>query len=354
MGLPNIVVNFKTTGITAITRSEKGIVALIVRDSGGIGSYEMGDVTDMPSGISAENIAYIKRAFIGYQTPPKKVLVNVIGSDTTIADALKWAETQEFDYICAPPMTADNDAAEVASWVKSQRANEDRKFKAVLPNTAGDNEGIINFTTTGIKTSEGTFTPAQFASRIAGLIAGTPMTISCTYAPLPEVIDIDRLGKSDADDAIDAGKFILIHDGDKAKVGRGVNSFTTTTQDKGAAFKKIKIVEAMDMIRFDIRRTAEDSYIGKYANSYDNKCLLISAVKGYLEQLELDGILESGTSDVGIDLAAQKTYLKSKGVDVSEMTEQAIKEAGTDDKVFLYATIQILDAIEDITLNVTI
>ena len=108
------------------------------------------------------------------------------------------------------------------------------------------------------------------------------------------------------------------------------------------------------MIRFDIRRTAEDSYIGKYANSYDNKCLLISAVKGYLEQLELDGILESGTSDVGIDLAAQKTYLKSKGVDVSEMTEQAIKEAGTDDKVFLYATIQILDAIEDITLNVTI
>lgn len=133
-----------------------------------------------------------------------------------------------------------------------------------------------------------------------------------------------------------------------------MNSLKTTSQEKGEAFKKIKIVETMDMIQNDIRMTAEDGYIGKYANSYDNKCLLIMAVKGYLEELERSGILETGTSVVELDLAAQENYLKSKGIDTSDMSEQQIKEANTDAKVFLRARVSILDAIEDIVLPITI
>ena len=180
------------------------------------------------------------------------------------------------------------------------------------------------------------------------------MTISCTYAPLAEVSDIVRLTRAEMDAAINAGKFILFHDGEKVKVGRGVNSLQTTTQDKGDAWKKIKLVEVMDMIQTDIRTTAQDSYIGKYANSYDNKCLLISAIKGYLTSLEQAGILRAGSSSVGIDTAAQEAYLQSTGVDTSKLSEQEIKEANTGDKVFLQASIQILDAIEDINLNITI
>lgn len=78
---------------------------------------------------------------------------------------------------------------------------------------------------------------------------GTPMTISCTYAPLPEVSDVGRLTREAMDAAVDAGKFILFHDGEKVKVARGVNSLQTTTQDKGDAWKKIKMVEVMDMIQ---------------------------------------------------------------------------------------------------------
>ena len=36
MGLPDINIEFKTTGITAIKRSEKGTVALILRDETGL------------------------------------------------------------------------------------------------------------------------------------------------------------------------------------------------------------------------------------------------------------------------------------------------------------------------------
>ena len=83
-----------------------------------------------------------------------------------------------------------------------------------------------------------------------------------------------------------------------------------------------------------------------------NKCLLITAISAYFEQLELDGILAEGGSSVSIDLAAQEAYLKSTGVDTSKMTEQAIKEADTGSKVFLAASIKILDAIEDIDLTI--
>ena len=99
------------------------------------------------------------------------------------------------------------------------------------------------------------------------------MTISCTYAPLNELTDIKRMTEQEGNTAVDNGKLILINDGEKVKIGRAVNSFVTTVDGKGDSFKKIKIVEAMDMINNDIRKTAEDSYIGKYANSYDNKCL---------------------------------------------------------------------------------
>ena len=154
------------------------------------------------------------------------------------------------------------------------------------------------------------------------------------------------------DTAVDAGKFIVFFDGEKVKVGRGVNSFVTTSSEKGDQFKKIKIVECMDMIYDDIVKAAQDNYLGKYPNSYDNKCLLMSAIGAYFDQLQLDNIVSS--YEIGIDIVAQKTYLKSKGVDVENMSEDEIKVADTGTKVFFAAKVKILDAIEDIELPITI
>lgn len=354
MGLPNINIAFSTKAASAITRSQKGIVALIVRDTAKNGGHVLTGSTQIPKELSEENKAYIERAFIGYVNPPRKVIVYVLPTEMEeLAEALDYLATQKFDYLAGPPDITADECTEIVNWIKAQREIGFTP-KAVLPNTAADNEAIINFTTNGIKVGNKEYTAAQYCSRIAGLIAGTPMTISCTYAPLTEVTDVERLTKEEMDRAIDKGQFIIFFDGEKVKVGRGVNSLQTTTEDKGEAFKKIKIVEAVDMIKTDIKTTAEDNYIGKYANSYDNKCLLITAIKGYFAGLENDGILESGRSTVEIDIDAQEAYLQSKGTDTSNMTEQEIKEANTDDKVFLKASIKILDAIEDISLNITI
>jgi hypothetical protein len=352
--LPNINIAFSTKAASSVARSEKGVVALILRDANANGGHILTSATQIPTTLGVENKDYISRAFIGYVNPPRKVIVFVLPADAAdLTNALTYLETQTFDYLAGPPDISATECSAVVNWIKSQRIAGFTP-KAVLPNTAADSEAIINFTTSGITDGNSNYSAAKYCSRIAGIIAGTPMTISCTYAMLSEVSDVDRLTKEELDEAIDNGKFIIFYDGEKVKVGRGINSLQTTTQEKGEAFKKIKTVETVDMIRRDIKETVEDSYIGKYANSYDNKCLLISAINGYFNSLEDEGILERGTSVVEIDIEAQETFLQSTGKDTSAMKEQEIKTASTADKVFLRAKITILDAIEDIDLNITI
>ncbi len=354
MKLPNINIAFTTQATSAITRSQKGVVALILRDANANGGHILTSPAQIPSTIGTENKDYITRAFLGYVNPPRKVIVYILPEDAAnLTEALTYFKTQTFDYLAGPPDIIAAECTAVVDWIKNQR---EAGFtpKAVLPNTAADNEAIINFTTSGIMVGNTEFTTAEYCSRIAGIIAGTPMTISCTYAPLTEVSDVSRLAKNDMDNAINRGEFIIFYDGEKVKVGRGINSLQTTSPTKGEVFKKIKIVEAVDLIRKDIRETAEDSYIGKYTNSYDNKCLLISAIKGYFTGLENDGILDRGTSIVEIDVDTQEEYLLTSGKDTTKMSEQEIKSAATGDQVFLKAKITILDAIEDIDLNITI
>lgn len=354
MGLPSINITFQTKAANAIKRSQKGIVAMILQDSKEVGGHPLFSISDIPKTLSTENQAQIQLAFLGYVSPPRQVLLYVMdGTKTMLKDALNYFAIQQFDYLVGMPELTEADAQTIASWVKSERQNN-HMVKAVLPNIQADSEAIINFTTDDIKAGTGKFTTGQYCARIAGLIAGTPMTISCTYAPLPDVSDVMRKPKQELDSAIDGGEFILFHDGEKVKVGRGVTSLTTTTADKGKAFQSIKIVEAADRIKSDIRMTVQDSYIGKYANSYDNKCLLIMAIKGYLETLENEGILAKGKSTVEIDLAAQEQYLRNSGIDTSDLSEQDIKEANTGKLVFLKAAASILDAIEDINLAFTI
>ena len=143
---------------------------------------------------------------------------------------------------------------------------------------------------------------------------------------------------------------------------RGVNSFITTIDGKGDSFKKIKIVEAMDMINDDIVKTAQDSYLGKYANTYSNKCLLITAISSYLAQLKRDDIISSYS--IGLDAEAIRNYLKGKGLqaiiedgtvkEVDDCSDEEIITADTGASVFLTGRVKVLDAIEDIYLPIYI
>lgn len=344
---------FTTTGTGAISDS-----SVTNSSATGLDPYTIYTEDDIPSGLTANNQEQIELALMGYQTAPKHILVYTQGTTVTgYADTLLALESATWDYLVIPDITA-TDVMTIATWIKGLRTTKDKKVKAVLPNCAADNEGIVNFTNTKIVTADKTYTTAQYCSRIAGIICGTPMTISCTFAPLSEVVDCDKYTKDQMDTKIGNGELFIMFDGTKYKIARGVNSFVTTIKGKNDSFKKIKLVDCMDMIHDDIKDTANDSYIGKYANSYDNKCLLISAIQGYFDELELEGLLDPGKNSCSIDLASQTDYLLSNGdytkAELAAMKDQAIKEANTRDEVFLAAAIKILDAIETITLNISI
>jgi hypothetical protein len=359
MGLPNIEITFNALANSAIQRLSRGVVGVIIKDEQDNGACELlraSQITEKLDQLGVENQEYLRRAFIGYVTGPKKVIAYVLPQTATnLSEALDYMATQPVDYLVGPLDIEEPDIDEIKLWISDRRL-AGATPKAVLPNTAADDYVIVNVTTEGIMVGNKMYTAAAYCSRIAGLIAGTPITVSCTYAPLPEVTQVAALEKEAMDDAIERGEFILFSDGAKVKVGRAVNSFQNLKQipSMNDSFKKIKIVEAIDMLRGDIRMTAQDAYIGKYANSYDNKLLLVTAIRNYFANLEREGVLAAGQSTVEIDVDEQEKYLIGLGVDVSEMAEQDIKEANTGSKVFLAAKVSILDAIEDITLNITI
>lgn len=354
--MPNVSITFREAVSNTIRRSQKGVVALILRDAAlKDTSYSLASRKMIPTKMGTANQEAVSRAFWGYVTPPSKVLIYVMDATESItADcaALKWLETQTFNYLAGPPDLTADEAEVLKTWTLAQRANNHAICKAVLPNVAADNIGIINAATDGSRTGTETFGAAAYCGRIAGLLAGTPMTISATYAPLPEVEDVTRLTREEMDAAVGAGKFIWFWDGEKCKVGRAVNSLSTMT-GKSDDWKYIKIVDTLDMIDHDLRKAIEDGYIGKYPNSYDNKQLLVAACNDYLQSLGNAGLID-GDFTCGIDVDAQESYLQSQGKDTGNMTEQQIKEANTDTQVFIAVSLRPVNAIEDVQLAINL
>ena len=363
MGAPNITIAFYEQAVASIKRGDKGILAMILVDASveKLTVNTILDSTDIPETLSTASVAQLKYALIGYQNAPKKIIAVVIPSKDDYVGALTELANYDWDYVVAPTCETDSEAADIATWVKSQRTTNHKIYKAVLPNQKADCEGVVNVTG-GYTDADGNELTAEGAcARIAGIICGTPWSMSCTYAPLSEALGCPAKTQEEIDTAVDNGELILWWDGEKVKLNRGVNSFTTTSQDKGDSFKKIRLVEIMDLIQHDIRKTAEDSYIGKYTNSYDNKNLLTTAINGYLETLISDSILASGSCEIDTD--AQRAFIKAKGgkfvidgetISLEDASDLQIKQANTGSQVFLKCTISMLDALEDISIDIYI
>lgn len=361
MGLPDIVIEFSRKAVAAIQNGTLGVVGIILKDAKNNGAMILRGVDEIPTGdsaFSAANTAYIQRAFIG---APTKVIVYTLPQDAEDYNAaFKYFATQRVHYMVGAPDISANEAKLFATWIKGLRAKSIRRPVAVLPNTTADDRSVVNFSvvnyssTDKIMEGETAYTEAEYCSRIAGLLAGVDLRISATFKPLSELTQIPSADDEEVDAAIDAGKLVLYSDGERIVIGRGVNSLVTTTEVNTEDLKKIKISAIQDLIEGDIYSTINSSYIGNYSNSYDNKCLLITAIRGYLRGLEATdggkGYLRANSSTMEINVAKQKLYLESIGIDTSEMSEQKIKEANTGSHVFLKGTISILDAIEDVDI----
>ena len=362
-GLPKIIINFKTQSTSAIMRSARGIGVMILNDTAATTAfkyYKVDSVTDIPDALTAKNQDLINKALLG---APYRLHVYVIPTESeTIKQTTILTEIRDmkWNYICHPTGAAADQTA-LATFITTERKNRDKTFKAVV--AAGtnastqislvNNYGVINFTTGNIKVGETTYTAAEYTSRIMGILCGLSLDRSATFYELPEVESCDSY--ADIDAAINGGQLCLIDekDGNGVKIARGVNSLNEFTTDVGQDFRFIKIVEALDMIKDDIKDTFRTYYVGKMINDYEHKMLFVAAIMIYFNGLKgnvLDAT-DTNKSFVEIDTEAQKSYLTLHGEDVSNWTTAQIDKGNTGVKVFLRGKIYPVNAMEELTID---
>lgn len=349
MGLPIIDISFKQLAKSAVVRSQRGIVALILKDTAKT-SLTVFDEGDIPSSLTEANQGLIKDVLKG---APNKIELYVLGTEGQISEALTYFEGVEFNLMCMPSAET-SDVTAIKTFIKKMNDVVKYKCDAIIANDKADSEAIINYTAKNIVVGGKSVTTANHTARIAGLIEGTPLHQSITFATLSDVDAIENLTKEQADTRINNGELILVREMGKVRVARGVNSLTTLTDVKGNAFQKIKLRKILNLIHNDLRRVIVEKYIGKVPNNYDNKCILITEIKNYLDELATEQLIEK-VNTVGIDLSAQKKWLKDNtSLDVNAMTEQEIKEANTQSNVFLAISLKVVDAMEDIVIGISI
>ena len=369
-GLPLVLINFRTQGTTAIKRSARGIVAMILHDGSKneIQQFRISDTTDIPDEIlSAKSVELVKLCLKG---TPLRVLLYVIpevgtevepdGHLTDQNDVLDLIQAVKWNWICNPTSTG-TEQADLSSWVVAQRNNKRKTFKAVCAKQAADHEGIVNFCTDDIVAENGTdengdpvyttYNAVQYTARIAGILAGLALDRSATYFSLTEVQSVESY--TDIEERIDKGQLLLFdeQDGNGVKIARACNSLITFTTDKGEDFRYIKIIEALDMITDDIRDTFKKYYVGKVINDYNHKMLFITAVLVYFDEIKGNVLDRDGKNTVDIDEQAQLNYAKLHGEKTEDMSAMEIRKYNTGTRVMLTGNIKPVNAMEDLTIN---
>ena len=128
---------------------------------------------------------------------------------------------------------------------------------------------------------------------------------------------------------------------------------TTLTAEQKEDWKKIKIVDVMDMVIDDIRDTFNDSYVGKVQNTVDNQMLFITAVKAYFKGLATQSILEPTYNNTAeIDVSTQRLAWESIGTDTTDWDDAQVRNMPFGSDVFLAGNVKIVDALEDLTFNI--
>lgn len=377
IGMPDLNIIFTGLGATAVRRGSKGQVILLVKDEKPgkpfIKLYSVDDLTkEIIESFSTENITNIKDVLSG--TPKELVVIRVGASEgmsnegsgevdalfnpTTILEGLKLAKTQaEINCWIGIADATEEEDEDLVSFVKSQNKNNKRKYKALgFRLNAPDDMHVVNFTTENIKYKgdDNIYSGKKYIPKMLGALAGQSLDMSLIAR---EFEDLELVSEpEDLDEAVDNGELFLFNDeGSKVRVGRAVNSLTTTGQGITIDMRFILIVEVMDLIYTDIYHTWNNDYKGRYKNILDNQMLLIAAINAYFQILGEEYLLDPNFDNkCTVDVFAQKmaNIPKYGEEEVNNWDNNTIMEMTVGTHVYLRANIKIPNTIEDLDFEI--
>lgn len=354
LGMPSIDVTFKQLAATAVRRSGRGVLALVVRDDTESTAEIQAFTTDLDiaeGAYTADNMKMIRQAFTGQ--PAKVIIVKQATSGTT-SDLKNALDGISFNW--AAILTGnEEDQENLMKYVQNRnKTGKGKKVKALVYRVAtADDIQIVRFTTENARMNGEEVAGWKLLARMAGILAGLPMTRSATYYELADVESVTE--PEDMDRAVDNGDLFLFNDEGTVRIARAVNSLKTVTKEYTEDMKSIAIVEAMNLIEEDIYTTFKNDYLGKYKNSYDNQCLFIASVNGYFKDLGKEEVLDANYNNLAsVDVEAQRDAWKAAGKAGAETWDElTVKKNTFKRKVFLNGNIKILDAMEDLVFPIT-
>ncbi|PPA87897.1 phage tail sheath protein [Brevibacillus laterosporus] len=296
---PGLYLMYVEAAASQIRGGARGIVAIPLMKYGAKATektfYTIETEKQASDLFGVTNIQSIRFALQG---GAKQVIVYTMPKEQTPESLIEMRdsfETRSFNVFVYDGLA---DAAEIdatVAWTKRNR-KEGKHFVYVTGGTAADDadpkvgnarskkvadDYVANLIVGGLVNGK-EYPSCEYAAYIAGLIAGTPINKSITYARLP-LDDVNkRLTNAQIEEALEAGSLVLVHNGDYVLVEKGQLT-------SGAKIRKIRGRQA---ISTDIPKTAASEYIGKLDNNRDGQAALIAAIKAYLERLGKANVLE--------------------------------------------------------------
>lgn len=293
--LPGSYINFVSASSISSALGERGVVAIALPLNKSAGSVielsKMDFITKSEEllGIKydSEEAAPLREIFCN----ANKVYVYDLGTDGEVATAIDTLEAYEFNVLCA----YTNDETAVSAYieaVKDWRDNMGKKCQVVVYNQSKpDHEGVINVVSS---VSDEDSVPYALVAWVAGAEAGCQINESCTNMLYNgEYTVVTTKTQSQLEQCIKDGQiaFHLVY-GD-VRLLEDINSLTTTTADKGEAFKSNQTIRVIDQIANDSAKLYNTKYLGRIQNNASGRVSLWGDLVKHHRELEAVGAIEN-------------------------------------------------------------
>lgn len=354
LDLPDINIIFQQKAVTAVQRSERGVLCVIMKDkqqTTGIKKFVYKRLADITTtDFETANYTALKRAF---DVAVNKVYVLRCSEASELTDIVKELDKIKFNYVCTNVKALQQDLANQV--VQYNKDNQGHKCVAVVANpTQADSKFIVQLKGEGGTLKSGSNVKAEdYVIRIASTLCNLPMNRSLTYYVFEDLASWDD---SYIDSENPIGKWIsdgwltLINDDDEVKCGRAINSLTTFTSTDTEPMSHIIIVEAMNLIIEDIYETFKNYYVGKYKNTLSNQRLFITSVNAYFRQLMREEVLDDAYDNHAyVDIESQRlAWLGVGKTEAEDWDDNKVQQMTFRTNVFLGGNVKISDAMEDL------
>lgn len=341
---PVIKVYFETLARTAIQRSERGILVILLTDTTKAEKWTtIKSVADLSTeDWTEDNIALVQTAFEVFS--PYKVMIRRKGDDD-VSVFLKELETLKVTHLACPELETSDDG-KVVTWIKGNTNKRNVVYVSAFATSSDDCRVVELANKTVTHKTIKSYDSKKFTVMVAGAIAGCPLNRSLDNITFPTITSVDNVEPVN-------GKFAMYNDDDVVKCRLAINSKTTFDSTWKSGTRFIKIFEGMNIVKFDIEDTFKDYWCGLYINSYDNKIAFCNNInKVYFKELAPNVLSPDFDNKIDIDVEANKRYIVTDGKDPDTMSETEIRTYPTGEEVFLYGQVRFSNTMISLQLGI--